>query len=171
MSASLAARIERLFRTHLNPKGREYSYREVAKAIWSGDGRGRGEAISATYVWGLRAGVKDNPTMKHLQGLARFFQVSPTYFFDEELTDLPDEARLLAATSRDSVRHLAVAALQLSDESVGVMLNLVSHLRGLEGLPPHDEVSQSEAAFRVPAPSLSVVPDRAAGTAAGSSTS
>ena len=42
-----------------------------------------GETISAAYIWGLRTGgglrtgAKDNPTMRHLQALARFFQVSP----------------------------------------------------------------------------------------------
>jgi transcriptional regulator with XRE-family HTH domain len=136
VTSSLAQRIDRLFRTNLSPKGREYSYREVATAIVkSEESRRRGEAISAAYIWGLRAGVKDNPTFKHLQALARFFEVSPSYFFDEELTELPEHARLLAATSRDCVRQLAVGALDLSDESVNVLLNIASHLRALEGLP------------------------------------
>jgi transcriptional regulator with XRE-family HTH domain len=136
LGAKLAERIDHLFRTHLNQKGREYSYRQVAAAVSSGDHSRRGEQISATYVWGLRTGGKDNPTMRHLQGLARFFNVSPAYFFDEELTGLPEEARLLAATSRGSVRQLAVAALDLSDESLAVLLQLISRLRSLEGWRP-----------------------------------
>jgi hypothetical protein len=147
VSSSLAQRIDRLFRTFLSPKGREYSYREVAAAISKSEESGRrGEAISAAYIWGLRTGVKDNPTLKHLQGLGRFFPVSPAYFFDEEFTELPDDARILAATTRDTVRRLAVAALQLSDESVNVLLNLASHLRTLEGLPATAEVVIAEAA-------------------------
>jgi transcriptional regulator with XRE-family HTH domain len=134
VSASLASRIDRLFRSRLD-NGREYSYRDVATAISNGQGRGRGETISSAYVWGLRTGSKDNPTMKHLQALARFFSVSPAYFFDEELTELPEEARLLAATSRESVRRLAVAALELSEESLAVVFGVVTHLRRLEGLP------------------------------------
>jgi transcriptional regulator with XRE-family HTH domain len=133
VSSSLAQRIDCLFRTYLSPKGREYSYREVATAIGkSEESRRRGEAISATYIWGLRTGIKDNPTLKHLQALARFFEVSPSYFFDEELTEFPDEARLLAATSRQSIRQLAVGALELGDESVCLLLSLASRLRSLE---------------------------------------
>lgn len=146
MSASLASKIDHLFRTKLNGKGREYSYRDVAQAVSNGASPHRGEKISAAYVWSLRTGAKDNPTLHHLRGLARFFQVSPSYFLDDELVQLPDEARVLAATTRDSVRRLAVAALQLSDESVTVLLNLASHLRALEGLPGAAEAAIIEVA-------------------------
>jgi transcriptional regulator with XRE-family HTH domain len=133
----LAEKIDRLFRTHLSPRGREYSYREVAVAISKGnDARRDGETISAAYLWGLRTGVKDNPTMKHLQALARFFQVSPAYFFEEELTEFPEtEVRLLAASRRETLRRLAVTLLGLSDESLDAVLNLACRMRYLEGLP------------------------------------
>lgn len=136
MSATLAERIDRLFRTHRSPRGREYSYREVAAAIRQrADGR-EGETISAAYIWGLRTGAKDNPTMRHLQALARFFQVSPAYFFEEELTEFPEaEVRLLAASRKETLRRLAVTLLGLSDESLNAVLNLAYRLRHLEGLP------------------------------------
>ena len=134
MSATLAERIDCLFRTHLSPRGREYSYREVAAAISKGDGR-LGETISAAYIWGLRTGAKDNPTMRHLQALARFFQVSPAYFFEEELTEFPEtEVRLLASSRPETLRRLAVTLLGLSDESLNAVLNLACRLRSLEGL-------------------------------------
>jgi transcriptional regulator with XRE-family HTH domain len=153
LGATLAERIDHMFRTHLNPKGREYSYRQVAAAVSTGDHSRRGEQISATYVWGLRTGGKDNPTMRHLQGLARFFQVSPSYFFDEELTALPDEALVLAATSRESVRRLAVEALQLSEESVNVLLQMVRRLSDLEGVAAI-KMSEPSDPTVVPAASL-----------------
>ena len=97
MSERLAQRIDRLFRTRLNPMGKEFSYRQVARAIsQNGYGAEQGEAVSATYIWALRTGVKTNPTMRHLQALARFFDVSPAYFFDDELTD----AELLRVAER-----------------------------------------------------------------------
>ena len=135
MSATLADRMDRLFRTHRSPRGREYSYREVAAAISRGDGR-EGETISAAYIWGLRTGAKDNPTMRHLQALARFFQVSPSYFFEEELTEFPDtEVRLLAASRGETLRRLAVTLLGLSEESASALLNVACRMRHLEGLP------------------------------------
>lgn len=139
MSATLAERIDCLFRTHLSPRGREYSYREVAAAIRRGAEGREGETISAAYLWGLRTGAKDNPTMKHLQALARFFQVSPSYFFEEELTEFPEtEVRLLAASRRETLRHLAVTLLGLSDDSLNAVLNLACRMRQLEELPSPD---------------------------------
>jgi len=135
VSATLADRMDRLFRTHRSPRGREYSYREVAAAISRGDGR-EGETISAAYIWGLRTGAKDNPTMRHLQALARFFQVSPSYFFEEELTEFPEsEVRLLAASKADTLRRLALTLLGLSEESANALLNVACRMRYLEGLP------------------------------------
>lgn len=157
MSSSLAERIDRLFQACPSPKGRQYSYREVATAISRSEGgRRRGEAISAAYIWGLRTGVKDNPTLKHLQALSGFFQVSPSYFFDEELTQVPEDARILAATAREAVRRLAVAVLELSEESVGAVLNLVSHLRDLEGLASLAPSGDSEIGSVLPAASLPI---------------
>jgi len=80
--------------------------------------------------------VKDNPTMRHLQALARFFQVSPSYFFDGELTEFPEaDVRLLAASRRKTLHRLAVTLLGLSDESLDAVLNLACRIRCLEGLP------------------------------------
>lgn len=57
--------------------------------------------------------------------LARFFQVSPAYFFDEELTEFPEtEVRLLAASRRETLRRLSLTLLGLSDESLNSVLNL-----------------------------------------------
>ena len=110
----------------------------MAAAISRGDGR-LGETISAAYIWGLRTGAKDNPTMRHLQALARFFQVSPAYFFDEELTEFPEtEVRLLAASRRETLRRLAVTLLGLSDESLNALLTVACRMRYLEGLATAD---------------------------------
>lgn len=45
-----------------------------------------GVTISQSYIWQLRKGKKDNPTLKHLQALADFFGVPAAYFFDSEVT-------------------------------------------------------------------------------------
>jgi len=74
--------------------------------------------------------------MKHLQALARFFQVSPAYFFDEELTEFPEtEMRLLAASRQETLRRLAVTLLGLSDESLNAVLNPACRMHCREGLP------------------------------------
>ena len=130
MSATLAERIDHLIRTQLSPRGREYTYREVAAAV---TGR-NGTTFSPAYLWQLRTGAKDNPTMRHLEALARFFQVSPSYFFDDELTEFPDtEVRQLVASRNETLRQMTVTLLGLSDESPNAVLNLASWLAPARG--------------------------------------
>jgi transcriptional regulator with XRE-family HTH domain len=132
MSTTLSEKVDRLFRIYPSPRGREYTYREVAAAISQQDS----VTFSPAYLWQLRTGVKDNPTIRHLQALARFFDVSPAYFFDEELTEFPDiEVRLLAASRRETLRRMALTLLGLSDDSLNAVLALARRLRHLEGLP------------------------------------
>jgi transcriptional regulator with XRE-family HTH domain len=135
MSATLAERIDHLFRTQLSPRGRQYTYREVAAAVTGQNGA----TFSPAYVWQLRTGAKDNPTMRHLEALARFFQVSPSYFFDDELTEFPDtQVRQLVASRNETLRQMSVTLLGLTDESLNAVLNLACRLRQLEGLPSPD---------------------------------
>ena len=131
-SRTLAEKIDRLFRT-MHPKGRgEYSYEEVAEAIRT---RG-GPTVSATYLWQLRKGLRDNPTKKHLEALAGFFGVSPAYFFDDEAAVRIDaELELLSALRDGSVRHLAQRAFGLSPESLAAITEMIERVRKLEGLP------------------------------------
>lgn len=132
MTKALAERIDCLFRTHRSPRGREYTYREAASAMSAHDG----VSFSSAYLWQLRTGAKDNPTIRHIEALARFFGVSPSYFFDNELTDLPEaELRLLAATKHGLPRSTDTSLVGLSDESLDAVLQLAGRLRELEGLP------------------------------------
>jgi transcriptional regulator with XRE-family HTH domain len=129
---SLADKLDHLFRTIHPASHGEYSFEEVAGAIRA---RG-GPTISATYVWQLRRGVRDNPTKKHLEALAQFFGVPPAYFFDDEAAARIDaELALLVALRDGSVRRIALRAAGLSAESLGTITEMVERVRQLEGLP------------------------------------
>jgi transcriptional regulator with XRE-family HTH domain len=142
MTNPLAERIDCLFRTHLSPRGREFTYREAASAMSAHNGI----TFSSAYLWQLRTGAKDNPTIRHIEALARFFDVSPSYFFDDELTDLPEaELRLLAATKHGLPRATATSLVGLSDDSLDAVLQLTGRLRALEGLPCADGVAGNGA--------------------------
>ncbi|MFI6151437.1 helix-turn-helix domain-containing protein [Kitasatospora sp. NPDC051170] len=131
--ASLAERLDRLFRT-VHPAGREeYTYEEVATAI-----REAGTTISHTYVWQLRKGVRDNPTMRHLEGLAKFFGVPASYFLDEDTTAVDAQLELLAALRDAPVRAIALRASGLSPSGLAAIQAMVEHARSLEGLPEGD---------------------------------
>ena len=129
---TLADKIDRLFRT-IHPHGRgEYSFEEVAEAIRA---RG-GPTISATYLWQLRKGLRDNPTKKHLEALADFFGVSPVYFFDDAAAArIEAELDLLAALRDAQVRQVALRASGLSPDSLRTIADMIDRVRQLEGLP------------------------------------
>jgi transcriptional regulator with XRE-family HTH domain len=125
----IAARLDLLFRT-VHPADRSpYSIAEVVNAI-----NDSGEAtISVGYLWQLRKGVRDNPTYKHLLALARFFGVSPMFFFPDEDANrgtVPADAAL--ALKDDAVRDIALRAAGLSERSLQVIRDMITSVRALD---------------------------------------
>ncbi|HEY3682481.1 MAG TPA: helix-turn-helix domain-containing protein [Streptosporangiaceae bacterium] len=130
--ASLAAKVDHLFQTVRPHAGREFSFEEVAEALRAKGG----PTISATYIWQLRKGIRDNPTKRHLEALAGFFGVPPAYFFDDEETRRIDAELMLLTALRDSpVRQIALRANGLSPKSLEAIADMVDRVRELEGLP------------------------------------
>lgn len=129
----LAAKLNRLFRTVVPRGGGEYTFEEVAEAIRAKGG----PTISATYLWQLRKGVRDNPTKRHLEALAAFFGVPPAYFFDSgEAERIDAELDLLTALRDAPVRQIATRANGLSIKSLQAIADMVDRVRELEGLSP-----------------------------------
>jgi transcriptional regulator with XRE-family HTH domain len=129
----LADRLDHLFRT-VHPKDRgPCTHAEVAEAINAAAGD---NVISATYVWQLRTGKRDNPTRRHLSALAAFFGVSPMYFFDDaEAGRDAVQAELITALKDDGVREVALRAAGLSDRSLKAIRDMIDSARTVEGLP------------------------------------
>ena len=136
-----AERLDHLFRT-VHPKDRgPYTPAEVADAInEAADDR----VVSGTYLWLLRTGERDNPTMKHIIAIARFFGVSPTYFFpDDAMQQNAVPAELTAALSDDKVREMALRAAGLSDRSLRAITDMISSARAVEGLPEDPDAASA----------------------------
>lgn len=136
---SLADKINRLFQALHDDEGAPRSNEEVAEAI-----TGAGTKISASYLWLLRTGRRDNPGKNHLEAIAAYFRVPPAYFFDDRIAqDIHAELDLLAAMRNAGVRELALRAADLSADSVRAIAAMVEHARRLEQLeqgsaPPVD---------------------------------
>jgi len=130
---TLAGKLDYLFRV-VHPKaGGEYTYREVAQAINDTD---TGTTISASYVWQLRRGEKDNPTIRHIEAIAKFFGVPPSYFLDEQAAaDITAQLELLASMRDNDVREIALRASDLSPAALKMIKNLIEDTRRIEGLP------------------------------------
>lgn len=123
--ATLAGRLDHLFRV-VHPRNRgEYTYEEVAQALRAAGG----PTISASYIWQLRKGVKDNPTKHHLEALATFFGVPVAYFFDDsDEGEIDQQLELLAALRDSNVRNVALRAGQLTDKGRDAVLALIEAL-------------------------------------------
>jgi len=129
---ALAAKVDHLFTVVRPATGGEYSFDAVAAAIRT---RG-GPTISATYLWQLRKGLRDNPTKRHLEALADFFGVPAAYFFDDvEAERIDAELTLLSALRDVPVRQIALRAQGLSAKSLEAIADMVDRVRELEGLP------------------------------------
>ncbi|AGM04108.1 XRE family transcriptional regulator [Amycolatopsis sp. MJM2582] len=128
-ATTLTDRIDRLFQVVRRPNGEQHSHEEVARACRESTG----ESFSAAYLWQLRTGRRDNPTKRHLEALAAFFQVPPAYFFDDEQgRALAEEVELLGALRNSAVRNLALRAVTLSEEGLGTVTDIVEAIKRRE---------------------------------------
>jgi transcriptional regulator with XRE-family HTH domain len=149
--ALLARRLDHLFRT-VHPTARKAcTPAEVAAAI----NQAAGERVtSGTYLWQLKTGRRDNPTYKVILGLAGFFGVSPTYFFEDQAVErgaMPPEVE--AALRDDKVRDIALRAAGLSERSLQVISETISLAR------ERDQAHRRRPARRSPGQASEPVPD------------
>lgn len=119
---SIAEKLDRLFR-QVRPAGQaEPSYMAVAEAIR----RDQDVAISHTYIWQLRTGRRDNPTVTHLTALAGYFGVPVSYFLDDEQTRRIDGQLELLRTIRDAgVTEIALRAADVSPRGRDTISELI----------------------------------------------
>lgn len=108
-------------------RSRSIETRRTAVA-WNCDGR-------SNRTWQLRTRKRDNPTRKHIAALAKFFGVSPLYFFDvEDEDEAAVPAEVMSALADDAVRDMALRAVGLSKQSLGAIQSMIDNARRIEGL-------------------------------------
>lgn len=132
----LADKLNHLFASIHPPRRGPYSPAEAAAAIEQAGG----PSISGTYIWMLRNGQRDNPSMQVIAGIAGFFGVPVGYFFDEETTARVDAQLELLTTMVDTgVRNVATRAADLSPAGLRAIREMIDHVRHVEGVPEGDE--------------------------------
>ncbi len=128
---SIAERLNRLFAA-VRPAGvdREYQGKEVVAAI-----RGAGGEMSESYLSELRRGIKPNPTIRHLDGLADFFGVRLGYFTDDLVAEeVEAELELRVAMRKADVKDLAMRVAGLDPLERAAMNRLLAQI-----ISQHDE--------------------------------
>jgi transcriptional regulator with XRE-family HTH domain len=131
VARTLPEKLDYLFAT-VRPPGqyREYTHEEIAERA-----RAAGHSISASYVHALRRKHGKSPQMRALEAIAAAFGVPVAYFFNDRVAaQLEQNLELIAALNRPEVRAVAMAAAELSPESIQTLWALVARVRDLEGL-------------------------------------
>jgi transcriptional regulator with XRE-family HTH domain len=130
VSGSFADKLDLLFRRVTRPDGKPYTYDDVATAI-----QAAGTTISGSYIWQLRKGEKDNPTIKHVRGLAEFFGVEPAFFFDDaaaeritaQLDQLrAEQERLQGLRNDDEAQLVALRTSELDPPRRALVMDLLA---------------------------------------------
>lgn len=133
---SFAERLNYLFDT-VHPADRKpYTNPEAAAAITEA-----GEQISGQYLWLLRRGDRDNPGLRHIEAIARFFGVPGSYFLNDEVAvELTEQLEFLKAVRDSQVREISMRGARLSPTDRASMLRI---MRSLEG-SPDDQTAAEE---------------------------
>lgn len=138
----IAERLQYLFEHKRKPDGKKYSYREAIRAI---EAQG-GASISVGYLSQLVTGVRTNPMMDAIQGLAQFFDVPLSYFDAHENTEETNEQlKLVAALQHAGVQDVAMRSVGLPPESIDLVLSMIDRVRQIEGLPPAEAPTDTGA--------------------------
>lgn len=133
----LADKLNHLFAVVPRSSGstRPHSNESAAEALQQA-----GIRVSGTHLSHLRAGRRDNPSARLLDGIAKLFGVPIAYFFDGDLErEVNAQLATLVAMRDTRVRHLMTRAQGVSPESLGQIEGILDQIRRLEGLEVVDE--------------------------------
>jgi transcriptional regulator with XRE-family HTH domain len=133
VTGTLAERVEWLIRNRWPaeaPRPRKDQNDEIAEAIKTVTG----EDVSYTTVWKLRTGRADNPTLKTLGTLAKFFKVPIGYFGDdEEAESIAGQVALLTLLRDSGVTGAALHSLaDLSEPSRQMIIEMIASAARME---------------------------------------
>ncbi|MFC1975559.1 hypothetical protein ACFLXQ_04065 [Chloroflexota bacterium] len=128
-SSNLFARkLDRLFNRIRKPDGKTFSYGDVAKGIQK-----EGEsAVTPGYLWKLRTGMIKNPGYRVIRSIAKFFDVPPSYFFEDETGEENKLEEInLARQLKDSpqAQKIALRASGLEDAEQEAVLTMIGAIQ------------------------------------------
>src|SRR5690606_13246126 len=130
MSATFAARLNRLFETVYPPGRGPHTSAEVIAAL-----KAEGITMSAPYLSQLRSGNRTNPSAATMTALATFCRIKPEYFSDDDYCEKMDRELTWLANMRDEgVRRIAARTVGLSPEAQQKLVETVDGLRRVENL-------------------------------------
>lgn len=128
---SFAARLDHLFRKLPSASGGRWSVSEIARRSTD-----FGYPISEAYLYQLRSGVKENPSLRHTEGLARAFGVDIRFFTDRDVYERGvQEIDYLRLQSSPGIHAAAHRMVDLSETRLSEVIDFIRFMRIKEGLP------------------------------------
>ncbi|WP_226353658.1 XRE family transcriptional regulator [Pseudonocardia sp. ICBG601] len=131
---TLAERLNQAFESVHPPSRGPYSNREAVK--WLAENGEPGEPkIGEAYLSLLRAGSRTNPSLRHLQALARFFDLPEEYFISSGryAGDVHRDLKLLSAMRDAKIRAIALRAADLPEDFRDWLHDIAMSAPGSEG--------------------------------------
>lgn len=137
---TLADKLELLFATFTQPDGSPYSYQDVEN--------GTDHAVTAAYVWKLRAGKATNPSYRVLEAIAAFFDVPIDYFASEQIVsdDYLQRLKLAVELDKEGVAQIALRAGQLDAQGRQAILDMMEYVLQIKRSNYVQSANQSDAA-------------------------
>ena len=128
---TLAEKFDRCFQT-MHPKDRgPWTYNEVVAGV-----KALGVTVSASYLWHLRNGKRDNPSARQIEALARFFHVPVTYFLGtvEEVEEVDAQLTVVRAMRSPELRDLAFRASTLTPAGIRAIAHMIEDIQTVQGM-------------------------------------
>ncbi len=111
---NFSKKLNLLFNEKRKPDGSQYSQTEVVK--------GTKGVLTRVYLWKLRTGRALNPGYQIIKVIADFFEVDPSYFFEDSDQPLPPQE------PPDLVDQIAFRAEKLDDAGKQTVLNMIDYI-------------------------------------------
>jgi transcriptional regulator with XRE-family HTH domain len=133
LGATIRERLEELFEAEkVRRGGKAVSNAEVATWMMK-----NGYGVQRQYLGQLRSGERDQPSLRVIEGLSKFFEVdSSVLLANTDSSDRVKSAALERALADAGVEAFAMRAEGLSGENLRTVTQLVDNLRRMQDLPP-----------------------------------
>jgi transcriptional regulator with XRE-family HTH domain len=110
-------------------RGRSLTNRDLSRWLIE-----HGYEVSDGYISHMLSGRHQTPSLRLIEGLARFFGVDPSYL----LSDATEEAELQRALADTGIRSIALRAVGLSPSNLEAIRRIAEETRRASNLPPID---------------------------------
>ncbi|MFB9743814.1 hypothetical protein ACFFOU_22090 [Pseudonocardia sulfidoxydans] len=133
-------RLNYLFQNIRSVEDKPYSAAQVAR--WIEDNGGE---ISSVYILKILNGERNEPSQRYLKDLARFFEVSPAFFWEDEPADLDaGELRERIVLRDGHLRAMMLRVARLSPGAQQAVSAIVEVLLKAEGKGSDEELRRTE---------------------------